>query len=1423
MRKRINYRFALYLMLTVAALGTCTHFLHAYQVRRNASSLKDRANQFRQQGDLAKTAEYLGQYIGMNPTDIDALCEYALLLGGDQLAKSPQSKVRALLTLERALVRDPGRNDVRRRSAQVAMAIGQYAVARENVQYLNEALSKKDPEVVLMLAKCLDALSDAKGARRAYEDAIKIARHELDAYARLAALLRRHTADVLSDKETAAQAEQLATKVMNEMVHANQDSYRAYLLRAAYSRTFPGPAGSDPKARAADVAKDVAKAEELAPEAADVLLMAAELAAPDRVDEARKKLLRCCELHPKDWRSYAGLARLDAKDGKTDVAVAYLDRGLAQVPESVELLWDRAKLLTAAGRGTDAEKSIELLRNHGFPAADVDVLRGRILMKAERWNEAGKLLAEAYDPLVTRADRLKDEAAGRWAEQAGLWLGECYEQIGNVGRAHTIYSRVVARNSQSIAGRVGVATTRWRQGRLQDALEQYRVLMRLPGRPDGGWADVARLVMLLNLEREEGRRNWDEVEDALKLAEQLEPLPTSVAILRADYHANRKELDKARHSLQNRYPDEKSRPTEIWVALAALEEWQGEPAKALAILDGAQRISGDKVELRVAKANHLVRHGQDKAREALLALADNAGGFAETDRRRLFRGLAAAYGQARLTAKAAELWQWLAEKLPGDLQSRIALFELAASAGDVHAMERWQKDIQKIEGDDGVMWRHARIAAVLASAQQGDLSGLGEARSLLGEMAARRPEWSNVPLIGARISDFEKRADDALSSYMRAIQLGARDPAALARTYNLLVERGRLDDANRVARMLPDSTASAPDNQRALGEVALRANDFLRAEKMAESVVAAAPNDYRSFLLSGQTHWAAGRVEAAEKDFRKARELARSEPATWLTLVQFLIATKRTEPARAEADAAEGVLRGPKGLSALARINVQVGRADRASDLFRAAVAAAGDDADVVGPAALYYLTSGRHKEADELLRRLSESPDRNWAAQARYLRAATLAGRGGSDALVQEALALIDAPGVDLSVAEKVQQKRARAHVLALQPFRNRRREAARILEDLIDQQVATPADQLLAAQLYESVDDLAKARVRYSGLLTMPGGDTPAILAAAGRFLVQNGDLHGAGLALRGLENQSQQAVAAKVLRARLFHAEGQTAKAVALLLECADEKGTDRSAVAGVLEDLGQFGDAEAQLRKFVASSQHAEDTLKLAYYLIRRQRFAEALDLCDGAWAKCPPVAVAETCLIALSQMPSNPSSVDRVAARVEAAILKSPDEPALLGALAAVRNFQGRFDAAEALYRRILEKDPRQSTALNNLAWLLALKGGHANEALKLVNLAVDLTGPNPTILDTRAVASLGLNQPAAGELAVQDLDVVIAESPSPTAYFHLAQAHLLAGRKREALQAWRKANEGAPLKPESVHPLERSALERLFEVLGRPS
>jgi tetratricopeptide (TPR) repeat protein len=143
----------------------------------------------------------------------------------------------------------------------------------------------------------------------------------------------------------------------------------------------------------------------------------------------------------------------------------------------------------------------------------------------------------------------------------------------------------------------------------------------------------------------------------------------------------------------------------------------------------------------------------------------------------------------------------------------------------------------------------------------------------------------------------------------------------------------------------------------------------------------------------------------------------------------------------------------------------------------------------------------------------------------------------------------------------------------------------------------------------------------------------------------------------------------------------------------------------------------------------------------------------------------------------------------------------------------LRDVQGKYDEAETLYRESLKKDTAYVPSLNELAWLLALRGQQLDEARELIDRAIELAGPQPSLLDTRAVIELALGQPAK---ALADLQAVIDMQPAADRYFHLALAHRKLGHTVEAAESLKKAEE-MQLRPETLHPLERPAYADLVK------
>jgi tetratricopeptide (TPR) repeat protein len=150
-------------------------------------------------------------------------------------------------------------------------------------------------------------------------------------------------------------------------------------------------------------------------------------------------------------------------------------------------------------------------------------------------------------------------------------------------------------------------------------------------------------------------------------------------------------------------------------------------------------------------------------------------------------------------------------------------------------------------------------------------------------------------------------------------------------------------------------------------------------------------------------------------------------------------------------------------------------------------------------------------------------------------------------------------------------------------------------------------------------------------------------------------------------------------------------------------------------------------------------------------------------------------------------------------------------------LASVRNLQARFDDSAALYRQAITTNSRDALAMNNLAFLRSTKDQQHDEALALVERARGVMGPHPELLDTEALIRLEKRE---AEAAIKLLEVVVAEAPSGTAYFHLARAYDMAKNESEARRAWRRAGD-LGLKSADLHPLEQKGFADMETKFGK--
>jgi tetratricopeptide (TPR) repeat protein len=868
----------------------------------------------------------------------------------------------------------------------------------------------------------------------------------------------------------------------------------------------------------------------------------------------------------------------------------------------------------------------------------------------------------------------------------------------------------------------------------------------------------------------------------------------------------------------------------LWAGLAALEEQAGHAEAALRLLGEADRRFGDLVELRQARLRYWARRRGPEAGWALALLERGLDRFAPEERRQLQTSLALAYASLGQPEQARRLWKALAKEDPDDWAVRLVLFNQALEKNDEPALKDLLSQLRAIE-EDGVLWRDATVRHLLVTAARRDRSDRNEARKLTAdlkkareltaEIATRWPGWLGVTQFEAQIEDLDGQPDKALPKYRAVIDKGGANVQAVWRAMEILNSQQRFREASALRAKLPRGPFAAKLEQVA-ALASLQANENAEALTRAEQAAAQDPRDFRTHLLLGQIYWRMGQRARALSSLARARDLSERAPETWVALIGFLAATNEKEQARAELVRAESKLVDGRGRLALAQCCEAVGENEKAGRLYAAREISESPALPVRRAVAAYFLRSGDPEAAKKQLQFLVKAAETKEPETVVWARGmlALLAALRGNYREVQKALGRLEQSGSRESAAG-VEGRRTQAVILASRGNGPDRVRAIKLVQKLIDEGRDQPPDRLLLAQLHEANNDWRSARKQLSSLRKMPGGATPAALMAYISAMLRHDEVEEAELALEQLEKVPSMVGTLPLisLQAQVLHRQGKEKekKAVQILQDHARTYRQTFAQVALVLEGLKEHQAAEQMYKACAEKSTRPADTLAYASFLRRQKRYEEALDVCEGAWAKCPVEMVANACLGILEASASDQKVQARVDRQFQVALKKNAESVALRHAIANLCVLQRRYDDAEATYRELIARDPRNILARNNLAWMLACQKKRLPDAGKLIAEALDLAGPKETLLDTQALVFLAGGKTKEAILLLKE---VAKASDVPGYHFHLAQAYLADGNRPAAALSLVKARR-AGFKGANLHALERPGYDQLVRALPR--
>jgi cellulose synthase operon protein C len=1413
--RRLNLRLLLILSGGLAVVAALIHGLHFVQVRRHARAYLREADRAEQSRNPQQAADYMRRYLLLVPADTQVMTR----LGKFQFDQQRFDEAQTILS--QVVQREGTNEDARRFLVDAYLRLGRYVDAEYHLAEFLVRRHPQDGKLFFQLGTCQEQVGEYRPAERSYRTAIARDSSLMAASERLAGLLADHFS------EGAA-----SVTVLNEMVSRNSSNAESYIARGRFLQSHIG----DPLIRArlvgaharADserpreflrkVSVDAHRAIELAPNDPRALLFAANVAiALDSRDEARRHAEQASRIDRADPTSYLVLASVALREKQPAEAAGFLMRGLDASGDLV-LLWSLANLRMDMNNVSEAKALVNRLEKARAPRPVLQYLGARLLIAESKW-------AEAIRQLKSLGGDLK-----RWPDLdkgSHFWLGQCYARLGREDLSVGAFRAALGIDPFWTPARLNLAESLRALGRIDEALVEFQRIEQSPDAPPQLSAALQRLTVLRILSRPVNERDWTAVEAHLDAALIKRPA-VELVLLKAQILAAKGKTQQARQTLLvaiDAFPKELDLSSAL-VALASRGEKWDEAERALRDMQARFK---DGVAYRLARADYLVRRYGASGKGALRSLAEPPSTWTTADRLNLALGLGLAALTVQDLLQAQKQFGLVADAEPANLQIRLMLVDLAWQTGRVDDLTKPLAEIRTLE-EDGPYWRYGEALrlAILAKRNK-DEALFDQAVGQLSEARLRRTNWSKVPVLVAEINDVRGRPDAAMESYLAAFDLGERAPGMVARLLGLLFERREYVKVETIIRKLQDENAPfSIELTRLASQTAVRTGEFGRALALARKS-AAQSGDPRDRIVLGQVLQIAGETADAEAELRRATTLMPKDAAAWIALIQFYATSGRNDLAKKKIDEAKIKIDPKQAPAALAYAYELIGAHQEADQAYEAAVRTTPDNFEARRLSIEFKIRVGRMKEAQQRLYELlaSRSPAINLENRAWVRRTLALAvAAAGTFTEYVEAQQLIEEnlrqfPQSDVD-------HRVRALVNVLFPNRDNHDRAIRELESLLNRPgILSDNDRIVLAKLYLSGGQWVKASQTFRDVMTR--SKDLRHIAAYVEALLQQKELAEAEVWVRHLEEIAPSEFAIVHLRARLLARQRRFGEAFDRIVAAHDHDPGDaktrsqrRVAASLLLEEIADDLTATDrtdlahrflnQAEGYLASGPGGATTASLDHlrFLVRHGRNAEAITAFDRLRGRGNDEEIASGCIVFASMRTHDLLLLGRLERLLARVAQQRPIVSAWVS-LGTVQDRLGRYDAAEESYRKALALDGTRVDALNNLAYLLALRKKNLAEAQTLIERAIAQVGPRGPFLDSRAIVELASGRQDA---ALADSERAASESASAVYFFHQARVRLVSGQPDAARASMQKAL-ALGLTATTIHPLEAGAYQEL--------
>ena len=1368
-KRYFNWSLAIVLVVAVIVFAGAVFALHRWQRSSKAGQALPLGNEAYAQRNWDQAATQLGRYLAVNGSDVDALLKYAEA----QLNRRPVTQSNLLQTVAayRSVLRlQPDNGEAARRLADVYLSMGpQFAGEAELItaRYLDE---RDDPVIRRLLAAALMKQRKFTEAAAELTKIITKDPQQIQAYELMRYLAEQRPADVNKP----------AASWLDEAVAKNPESALAYIVRANFR--------SEQKDRTQALA-DLEQAEKLDLSNSEVRLrLVRELLDVGAWDKARQHLVALQAEKPDDqvlWRCWAELAlRTHSPQEMHSVAETGL-KALATQP------WDfmpiATELCIRAGQLEQAQGYILQMRQKDILPATVSFLEGLLADKQGQLRDA-------------IAGWQKALSLGYRSSGVYLSLASAFARLGDLQSALGQLRLLVSQNPNDLEGHLALARLLVQGRDWPEALEETRRIRQISrGHAEAILLELqARMHMLAAAGATAGQeKDWQGIEEQLVQLEKASNGALQIKLLQAQVALLQHKFPEAEAILREL---ESKHPSELSVALLHADLYAAEDKEQEALAQFRSAIEKFPQALEPVRGLALFLDRSNKPQESESVVKEALPKIQEPRvRRDLSLLLAELY---RRWGQQDKLYPWLVEvagQFPSDIQPKRQLLTCSQVLQDTKQAQALVDEIQALEGDKGWQWRYeqAKVWATVKDVNDFKKNYYAQAVKLLQENLLANPDEPTSRLLLAAAYERAGELALAVSTYREALARAPDNIQVVVRAVAALNKAGEDSEAQEILDKAAQRGLYHPDLQKLQLQGHLKRGNLTSASDILQDFVQQDPNDISSSLSLALVFMRQSKFEEARAILDELKTKAPNSISVTAARIQLDVLRGEVAEAIRRCDETVQSLGNAFAYLLRAQTYVALKENEKAREDFGRAIAAEPKRADIWAARAEFYRSLGRMEEAILDIRQALAVAPQSLPIQKRAI---ALFLTSAEPSLVREAEVMTDkaltASPVDSS---DLQLRLFKARILAVKGTGPATEQARRILREITDTwpKYAEAWEWLTRLELQQREPGKA-VDTALRGLAHSPT-DRQLLLLKAVAEKERSPML--AALTLKGLLDQYPKDAEVLVELADAYVKDGRPEPAVELLRQrrTAFEGPARRRcdmALAATLYRSGQREEGKLLFNTLMqAEPGDPTPVMALAQMLGKERRWPE-LNQLISQWRGAHPDDIATTTSVASALAGTGEKEAMQMAEDLlRMALERNPKSLPNLMLLGMLMQSVGRDEEAAVLNRKILEIDPNNIVAINNLAWVLCEDQAQYEEALRLAERGLTLAPDYLDLIDTRGVAN---DRSGNLEKAAADFSrcIELYPSRSPTSVvprFHLARVYAKMGRKTQAVQQLKDA------------------------------